>query len=192
MKQIPPREANSSSASQISRILCNPKVHYRIYQNSPLVSIPSQIIPVESVSTQLRSTLILSSHLCLGLSSCLHQISPQKNPVCTYTLPHSATCPAPLILLNLINRIIFYDYRSWSSSLCNFLQSPVNFLVPNIFFSTLFSLWQTKFHTNNRQNYSSVYINIHTTKYAFKKCPLLAAHRFTQHPNERAIEVAVF
>jgi hypothetical protein len=48
--------------------------------------------------------------------------------------PRRATCPAHLILLNLITRTISGEqYKSFSSSLCNLLRSPVtsSLLGPN-------------------------------------------------------------
>jgi len=67
---------------------------------------------------------------------------PHQNPV--YTSPLTNTCymPARLILLVLITRIIFgEEYKSLSSSLCNFLHSPVtsSLLGSNISLRTLFS-----------------------------------------------------
>ena len=60
-------------------------------------------------STSWRSILTLSSHLRLGLPSGLFPSSfPHQNPVYTSPAPHSATCPAHLILLDFITRTNYY------------------------------------------------------------------------------------
>jgi len=65
-----------------------------------------------------------------------------QNPVHAPPLPIRATCPAHLILLDVIPRtIVGEQYRSLSSSLCSFLHSPVtsSLLGPNILLNSLFS-----------------------------------------------------
>ena len=109
-----------------------------------------------------EDVLILSSHLCLGLPSRLFPSGFPTKTLCT-PLPSSicATCPAHLILLDFINRTILgEEYRSLSSSLCNFLHSPVtpSLLSPNNLLNTLFS--------NSLSLCSSLYVNdqvSHTT-----------------------------
>jgi len=67
---------------------------------------------------------------------------PHQNPVCASPIPIRATCPANLILLDFTTRTILgKQYRSLSSSLCNFLHSPVtsSLLGPNTLLNTLFS-----------------------------------------------------
>jgi hypothetical protein len=96
---------------------------------------------------------------------------PHQNPVYASPLPLRSTCPAYLILFDFITRTIFgEDYRSFSSSLCSFLHSPVtsSLLGPNILLNTLFSNPQPTFLPQyerpsftsiqkNRQNCSSLY-----------------------------------
>jgi hypothetical protein len=100
MKQSP-REANRFSASQeISRILWNPKVHYRVYKSLPPPSVMSQLDPVHVPTShflKIHLNIILQpmpgsskSYLCVRF--------PHQNPTCTSPLPIRATCPANLIL----------------------------------------------------------------------------------------------
>ena len=144
MEHSPSWEANRFSAIQeIPRILWNPKVHTASTSSCHLsLSSASSIQSIPTHPTSWRSILILSSHLPLGHPN---ELLPSGSPTKTlYTLFFSirATCHAHLILLDFITRTILGEhYRSLSSSLCSFLQSPVtsSLLGPNILLNTPFS-----------------------------------------------------
>jgi len=94
----------SQLVKKFSAFLHNLKVYYRMHTCPPPVPIISQSNPVHIPHpTSLRSTLILSSHL--------RQV-PLSKP-CMHLSSIRATCPAHLILLDLLTRTIFGEgYRS--------------------------------------------------------------------------------
>ena len=78
------------------------------------------------LSTSLRSILILSSHTCLRILSGLFPSGlPTKTRDVPLLSPKYATCPAYLILLDLITRMRFGEYRAYSFSLCSLCHSLV-------------------------------------------------------------------
>ena len=128
----------SSDSQEIPRILWKPKVHYRNHKRQQPVPILSNINILHVSQThflKIRFNIIPPS-------------TPRSSkwffsPVfATKLLYVYSNCPAHLIYLDMIIRIIFRkEYRSESSSSCSFLHSPVtsSLLGPNIFPSTLFS-----------------------------------------------------
>jgi len=89
---------------------------------------PEQIDPVHAPHpTSRRSIFILSTHLGLGLSSCLFPSGfPTKILYTALLSAKCATCPAHLILLDFITQVTLGEkYISFSSSLCSLLLSPV-------------------------------------------------------------------
>jgi hypothetical protein len=89
--------ANYAATQELPSILWNPKVHYRAHKSPSFVPILNQIHPVHTTpSNAVRSILILSTHLHLGLPSGLFPSgSPDQYPIWIPLLPHSWCMPCP-------------------------------------------------------------------------------------------------
>ena len=136
MAQSSSWEANWFAASQeIPRISRNPKFITALTSVRYLsLSWASPIQSIYPHPTSWRSILILSTHLRLCLPSGLFPSGfPTKTLYTPLSSPIRATCPTHLILLDFITRTILgEEYKSFSSSLCNLLHSPItsSLLVP--------------------------------------------------------------
>jgi len=138
-------EAKRFSAShEIPRILWKPNIRYRIHKSPPPVPILSQFVPVHTLTFHFLKIHLNIIFPCKPASPkwSLSVRFPHQKSVYDSPLPIHATCPAHLILLDLINRrVVGEQYRSLISSLCSFFHSPItsSLLSPNILLSTLFS-----------------------------------------------------
>jgi len=178
MKQSPSWGANMFAAVKKFHIFYGTRNFITAFISAQHLSLfwASSIQSITPHPTSWRSILILFSHLRMGLPSGSFPSGFLTKPCIRFSSPPiRATCPAHLIFLDFINwKILGEKYNSISSSICSFLHS-LCYLVPlrpkyspqHPFLKhpqpTFLPQCERPSFTpiqNNRQVYSSVYINL--------------------------------
>ena len=130
-----------AASQEIPRISQNPKVHYRTHKRPPPVSILGQPNPVYIPTSHLQEIHPNIIHPSTPRSPqwSLSLRFPHQDPLHPPLLTHTRHMPSPS---HFITRTILGEqYKSFSSSLCNLLHSPItsSLLGPNILLNTMFS-----------------------------------------------------
>ena len=143
--QSPSWEANRLAASQeIPCISWIPKVRYRTHKRQPPVPILGQPIPVHIPTSHLLEIHpnIIHPSLLRSPQWSLSLLFPNQDPIHPPLLTHMRHMLSPSHSSQFITHTILdEEYKSFSSSLCSLLHSPVtsSLLGPNILLNTMFS-----------------------------------------------------